>query len=246
MADDGGAPPDATPPADAHALHARVIEQVDALPAQVEARLLATQGGRGRSRSADHGPALTQPDVQALADRLVDRIARWPGLGPTDPVGEHLQLRHAPGLQRVNGPLCVVLDIRAPQPGHARALAREIALGAPRLARGLRESGLAHHAWFVLLDDGRRLALLAQIDGGVDDFLGLLARVAGELFDRLFTHLADPPPQPIQAHPGEFVRRLRSGLAGHDPVGGYFFSAAPGLRVVDIQRAESAWQGHAT
>ncbi|MEY2653753.1 MAG: hypothetical protein RLZZ524_781 [Pseudomonadota bacterium] len=243
MADDGGAPPDPGVPADSAELRRRVVELVDALPAQVEARLAATQGGRGRRAAPDPGPALAQPEARALADRLVERIARWPGLGPADPVGERLRLRHAPGLQRVHGPVCVVLDIRAPQRDHARALRREIALAAPVLERCLRESGLAHAAWFVLLDDERRLALLAQVDGSPDDFLGSLAREAADLFERLFEHLVDAPPLPIERHPREFVRRLRAGLDGHEPVGGYFFSAAPGLRLTDIQRAERSWRG---
>jgi hypothetical protein len=233
-------------PTDPAELRRRVIELVDVLPAQVEARLAATQGGRGRSRTPDSGPALTRPEAQALADRLVGQIARWPGLGPTDPAGARLRLRHAPGLQRVHGPLCVVLDIRSPQPEHARALAREIRLVAPALERCLRQTGLAHVAWFVLPDGDRRLALLAQVDGETDDFLGLLARVAGELFDRLFAHLADPPPLPVRHHPREFVDRLRRARQGHDPVAGYFFSANPGLRVSDIQRAERAWRGRST
>ncbi|RZS54953.1 hypothetical protein [Sphaerotilus mobilis] len=242
MADDGGAPPDDGVPADSAELRRRVVELVDRLPLQVEARLAATQGGRGRSTPADPGPPLAHADAQALADRLVERIASWPGLGPADPNGERLRLRHAPDLQRVHGPQCLVLDIRAPQRDHARALVREIALAAPVLARCLRESGLAHFAWFVLLDDDRQLALLAQVDGGLEPLLGLLAREASDLFDRLFDHLADPPPRPVSRHRSAFVSRLRASVSGHEAVGGYFFSAAPALRVTDIQRAEREWR----
>lgn len=242
MADDGGAPPDAGQRADSAELRRRVIELVDALPAQVEARLASPQGGRGHSRAPDSGPALAQPEAQALADRLVELIAHWNGRQPGDPAGERLRLRHAPGQQRVHGPLCLVLDVRAPQRDHARALSREITLAAPSLEHGLRASGLAHFAWFVLLDDGHRLALLAQVDGDLDDFLGRLGREAGDLFDRLFEHIADAPPLPVGRDPREFVRRLRRAMEGHEPVGGYSFSVNPGLSVKDIERAERAWR----
>ncbi|MDP4301071.1 hypothetical protein [Leptothrix discophora] len=255
MRDDGGVATAAD--ADPETARRRILELVDAVPARVVERLRATQGGRGAAGAAAPAEALSQPEAEALVERLAAAMAGWPGLGPTgsvdasgefgesdasDASGAPLRLRHQPGLQRVHGPLCVVMNIKAPHADHARDIARVIATGAPTIERSLREAGHVHFAWFVLLDGGRQLALLTNFDGDLDTYVDHFANEVGDLFDRLFEHLDDPPPLPVSRHPRAFVRRIHDYHDGHAPVGGYFFSACPALRVADIQHAGRAWR----
>jgi hypothetical protein len=54
----------------------------------------------------------------------------------------------------------------------------------------------------------------------------------GPLFDRIFEHIEDPPPMPVDKFPKDFVEKIRR--YNHPPAAGYFFSAYPEINVSQI------------
>lgn len=198
--------------------------------------------------------------IEPLLLRIVAEVLRLPGLdfvwNDTDRRLQRLQrrwafkalplpLQYARDTRLVQQPLCVLMDVKEPVAEHAAALQAVIGYGAPVIERSLREARHVHFAWFLLLEDNRKLALFTTYDGDFDAYIEYFANEVGDLFDSLFKHLADPPPMPVHQHPKEFVNTIRRYNAMHPPVGGYLFSAHPTLRVADLDNAAEPWRARA-
>lgn len=141
-----------------------------------------------------------------------------------------LQYRRAQRLRQQ--PLSVIMPIKQPLAEHAEKLKLVIQYGAPRIEFALRDSRHVHFAWFVLVENDTKLALLTCFDGDFDAYLEHFVLKVGSLFDRLLEHIEGAPPMPTASYPKEFVETIKRYHA--DPVGGYFFSAYPQLPVSDI------------
>ena len=125
-------------------------------------------------------------------------------------------------------PLAVIMDVKPPIAENAERLKRIIAAGAPAIEESLRRAGHVHHAFFILLNDGRQLGLFTVFDGEFNAYIEHFA-LNVPLFDVLFEFIEGAPPMPVREHPKEFVEKIRH----HDvaPYGGYFYSALPRLTV---------------
>jgi hypothetical protein len=188
--------------------------------------------------------------AKAMASRIVGDLLRLPGLeeglDATDglPIGlekrwgfacETYPLRYRRDRRVWQQPLNVLMRVRQPVDLHGEALRAVIRNGAPRIERLLRESRHVHFAWFEFLEDGHVLALHTVFDGDFEAYLQHFALQAGELFDRLFEHLEDPPPKPVRDNPEAFVRNIMAHHRG--PAEGYFFSAYPDGHTPKVLRA---------
>jgi cytochrome P450 len=189
------------------------------------------------------GEHIGKPLITAIASRLF----RLPGLSEAldqtsgEPIGlkkvwgtkcDSYPFRYARDVACTQQPLNVIMNIKTPVGEHAEALKKVIKYGAPLVERSLRDSKHVHFAWFVLLENDTKLALCTTYDGEFDAYLEHFASEVGDLFDKLFEHLQDPPPMPVKNHPKEFIATVRRYNAR--PVEGYFFSAYPQLSVSQI------------
>ena len=106
---------------------------------------------------------------------------------------------------------------------HAEKLKQVIKYGAPRIELKLRESEHVHFAQFLFIENDTKLALFTVYDRDFDSYIEHFALKVGPLFDRIFEHIEDAPPMPVNEFPKEFVDTIRRYNA---PSGGdYFFSA---------------------
>jgi cytochrome P450 len=190
---------------------------------------------------------------QRLAMPLVTHIVRQvlllPGLAQSlDPVtGQPLGLTKLWGFncQRYplefnrfeilkQSPLIVIMNVRTPVAEHAEALKKVITYGAPRIEKKLRDAGHVHFAQFLFIENDSKLVLFTIYDRDFDSYIEHFALEIGPLFDRLFEHIENPPPQPVARFPKEFVDAIRRHNAS--PAGDYFFSAYPSAEVSMIHR----------
>lgn len=132
--------------------------------------------------------------------------------------------------------LNVAMRIRPPVREHSDAVRELIRAGAPRIEHLLRESRHVHFAWFELIEQDTVLVLHTVYDGPFGAYLQHFAQRAGDLFDRLFEHIVDPPPRPVASFPVEFAAHLLK--YDRPPAMGYFFSAYPRSEVARIVRDE--------
>jgi len=148
------------------------------------------------------------------------------------------RLRHRRDLRFVQQPLNVVMRIKTPTAAHAQALRGVIRYGAPRIEAALRESRHVHFAWFEFIDNDSKLVLHTVFDGDFNAYLQHFALVVGDVFDRLFIHIEDAPPLPVDEYPNEFVATIRR---FHQRAAmGYFFSAYPLTDAAQITRCSRA------
>ncbi len=129
-------------------------------------------------------------------------------------------------------PLNVIMKVRMPVSVHAEALKEIIKYGAPRIEKKLRDAKLVHFAWFEFLENDTKLALHTVYDRDFDAYIEHFALEIGPLFDLLFEHIQDAPPQPVKEFPKEFVDTIRRYNAR--PAGDYFFSAYPRAEAAKI------------
>jgi len=129
----------------------------------------------------------------------------------------------------VQSPLIVVMNVRTPVPEHAEALRKVIRYGAPRIEKRLRDAEHVHFAQFLFIEDDSKLVLFTVYDRDFDSYIEHFALKIGPLFDRIFEHIQNPPPRPVDEFPKEFVDAIRR----HNvrPAGDYFFSAYPSVNV---------------
>ncbi|NKI93692.1 hypothetical protein [Rhizobacter sp. SG703] len=156
---------------------------------------------------------------------LVGLERRWGFACKRYPLSCRLDRQHA---------LNVSMRVKAPIAVHAEALKTVIRAGAPRIEWALRESRHIHFAWFEFIENDNRLVLHTVFDGLFESYIEHFALAVGELFDRIFEHIEDPPPMPVNKYPGAFIDLIRR---NDRPVAaGYFFSAYPGAETAQIRR----------
>lgn len=130
--------------------------------------------------------------------------------------------------------LNVSMRVKKPIAVHAEMLKAVIRAGAPRIEWALRESRHIHFAWFEFIEDDNRLVLHTVYDGLFESYIEHFALAVGELFDKIFEHIEDAPPMPVNKYPGEFIALIRR---NDRPVAaGYFFSAYPSAETAQIRR----------
>ena len=135
----------------------------------------------------------------------------------------------------VQSPLIVIMQVKRPVAEHAEKLKAVIRYGAARIEKDLRDSKHVHFASFIFLENDSKLALYTVYDRDFDAYIAHFAREIGPLFDRLFEHIEDAPPTPVNKFPKEFVDTIRR--YNNRPAGGSFFSAYPRARVDHITTA---------
>ena len=129
-------------------------------------------------------------------------------------------------------PLIVIMKVRTPVSVHAEALKQVIKYGAPRIEKKLRDAGHVHFAQFLFIENDTKLLLFTIYDRDFDSYIEHFALDIGPLFDRIFEHIEDAPPMPVDKFPKEFVDTIRRHNAR--PVAGYLFSAYPDANVSRI------------
>ncbi len=122
-------------------------------------------------------------------------------------------------------PLSVVMQVKQPLADHAEKLKAVIKYGAPSIEKKLRDSKHVHFAWFQFFENDSKLALFTVYDRDFDSYIEHFALEIGPLFDRIFEHIQDAPPLPVNEYPKEFVDTIRR--FNRAPAGNYFFSAYP-------------------
>lgn len=196
---------------------------------------------------------------QNLAMPLISHIARQTMLLPG--LAESLDPRSGQpfGMQKVWGyhalsypmeynrpellkqsPLYVVMNVKMPLSEHAEALKKVIKYGAPRIEKKLKEARHVHFAFFMFLENDSKLALFTVYDRDFDSYIAHFASEIGPLFDRIFEHIQDAPPLPVNEFQKEFVDTIRR--FNQHPAGEYFFSAYPQADVAGILQTFSKGQ----
>ena len=133
-------------------------------------------------------------------------------------------------------PLYVVLPIKEPVKENADILWKLTQSGAHIVEAALKESGIVHFAWFMLVENGTHLALSTVFDGDFDAYVEHFA-VKVPLFDKQFEFLDVEQRTPIRQHAKQFVENIRK--YNRAPLGEYFFSAYPTVAVADVINATS-------
>ena len=126
------------------------------------------------------------------------------------------------------------MKVRMPVAVHAEALKKVIHYGAPRIEKKLQDAGHVHFASFLFLEGDSKLALFTWYDRDFMSYIEHFALEIGPLFDRIFEHIEDPPPLPVNKFPKEFVDTIRR--YNTRPAGDYFFSACPNAGVEAITK----------
>jgi cytochrome P450 len=129
-------------------------------------------------------------------------------------------------------PLIVIMRVKQPLAVHAEALKAVIKYGAPRIEKKLRDAKHVHFASFLFIENDSKLMLQTVYDRDFDSYIEHFALDIGPLFDRIFEHIEDAPPLPVNEFPKEFVDTIRRFNAS--PAAGYFFSAYPNAEVASI------------
>ena len=130
--------------------------------------------------------------------------------------------------------LYVVLPIKEPVTRNAKILKGLTESGAHIVEAALKESGIVHFAWFMLVENETKLSLSTVFDGDFDAYVEHFA-VKVPLFDKQFEYLAVEQQTPIREHPKQFVENIRR--YNKAPLADYFYSAYPTLSVADIENA---------
>jgi cytochrome P450 len=195
-------------------------------------------GGPGKSGFVHQcvGKYLAMPLVTHIARQVI----RLPGLAQSldprtaEPYGleklwgiicQSYPLEYTRDQLLTQSPLIVVMNVRTPVSLHAEELRKVIRYGAPRIEKRLRDSEHVHFAQFLFIEDDTKLVLFTIYDRDFDSYIEHFALKIGPLFDRIFEHIQNPPPRPVDEFPKEFVDAIRRHNAR--PAGDYFFSAYP-------------------
>ena len=132
-------------------------------------------------------------------------------------------------------PLSVIMKIKSPTAEHAEKLKLVIKYGAPSIEKKLMEARHVHFASFHFLENDTKLALFTVFDRDFDAYVAHFALEIGPLFDKIFEHIENAPPLPVDEFPKEFVDTIRR--FHMQPAGGYFFSAYPNADAAKLSRA---------
>lgn len=188
------------------------------------------------------GDKLARPLISAIVRRVLLLRGLAEAFDPED--GTVVGLERRWGFTCKRYPLTCRLDrqhalnvsmrVKTPIALHAEALKAVIRAGAPRIETALLESRHIHFAWFEFIENDNRLVLHTVYDGLFESYIEHFALAVGELFDKIFEHIEDAPPMPVNKYPGAFIDLIRR---NDRPVAeGYFFSAYPALEAEQIRR----------
>lgn len=191
--------------------------------------------------------------AQPLVTYIVQQVVTLSGLGrPKDVLTgapstlkktwgftcEKFLLRYERDRRLIQQPLNVIMKVKMPVSEHAEKLKMVIKYGAPQIESKLNEARHVHFSWFVFLENDTKLALFTTYDGNFEAYIEHFAFQIGPLFDKLFEHIQDAPPLPVEKFPKEFVQTIRR--YNETPVEGYFFSAYPTQNVAAINTSADA------
>jgi hypothetical protein len=90
-------------------------------------------------------------------------------------------------------------------PADAKALAEQLPPLMPALFQATDAIGRVHYSRFAILSE-RTLLFLGDFDGQFDQLMADLAKLAGPMFDAILRHVDNPPPTPVAANVGAFVK----------------------------------------
>jgi hypothetical protein len=90
-------------------------------------------------------------------------------------------------------------------PADAKVLAEQLPPLMPGLFQATDTIGRVHYSRFTILSE-RTLLFLGDFDGEFGQLMADLAGLAGPVFDTIFQHVDDPPPAPVAANKGAFVK----------------------------------------
>jgi hypothetical protein len=96
-------------------------------------------------------------------------------------------------------------------PAAAKLLAEQLPSMMPALFRANDAIGTVHYSRFTVLSE-RTLLFLGDFDGEFDRLMADLATQAGPVFDAIFQHVDDPPPNPVAANADAFVKWTKAHL----------------------------------
>jgi len=117
----------------------------------------------------------------------------------------------------------------------AKAVAQELPPLMPDLFRAEDAIGTVHYSRFTVLSD-RTLLFLGDFDGDFGPLMRELGRSTGQVFDKIFKHVSDPPPTPVASNPDAFTEWAAEHLLSP----AYVFSAYPGPTVKEIKAMAAA------
>jgi len=213
-------------------------------PAEADPLIFGLDGGSSpHGLHACIGNLLARPLIGAIVRRVLLLRGLAEAIDPEDGTVAGLERRWGFTCNRY--PLSCRLDrqhalnvsmrVKAPIAEHAEKLKAVIRAGAPRIEWALRESRHIHFAWFEFIENDNRLVLHTVYDGLFESYIEHFALAVGELFDKIFEHVEDAPPMPVDKYPGAFLELIRR---NDRPVAaGYFFSAYPQVETAAIRRA---------
>jgi hypothetical protein len=140
---------------------------------------------------------------------------------------------HTTAPKPVQTPLTCIMPIKS-QPDYL-ALVELLKNAKSAVDTALDSVKTVHFARFVFLQNNTQLAIITTFDGSFADYISDFATHIGPIFDALFQHIAEPPPLPVKKNTDAFI----AWVDAHDVKDAGFYSAYPGLKVVDI-KAEQA------
>ena len=89
-------------------------------------------------------------------------------------------------------------------PADAKALAEQLPPMMPQLFKAEDALGTIHYSRFTVLSE-KTLLFLGEFDGEFAQLMTDLAGRAGPVFDAIFQHVNDPPPNPVADNAHAFV-----------------------------------------
>jgi hypothetical protein len=117
----------------------------------------------------------------------------------------------------------------------AKALAEQLPPLMPELFRVLDTVDTVHSSRFTILDE-RTLLFLGDFDGEFTVLAADLAKAAGPVFDAIFQHVENPPPNPVDNNVDAFVEWT----AEHLLQAATLFSAYPDVTAKEIKALAAA------
>ena len=138
-------------------------------------------------------------------------------------------------------PLTLIMTIKSPEDyEHLRGMLQHfhsLPDSQNPIRAALNRVATVHFARFVFLENNTKLAIITTYDGDFDTYINDFIEQIADIFNALFTHIADAPPLPVQTYRNEFAEYIRKNDA---PCMQPFYSAYPTLTVLDIQALSEA------
>lgn len=120
-------------------------------------------------------------------------------------------------------------------PADAKAAAELLPPLMPGIFQAQDTIGTIHYSRFTILSD-KTLLFLGDFDGEFSQLMTELAKHTGPLFDGIFQHVVNPPPNPIAEHAGTFVEWT----ADHLLTAMNLYTAYPDVTAKEIKALASA------